>query len=188
LEAGVTKIRLAQVDRAAQRVLAISLAETLRPVFLRWATDESRQYYEQTVESLWSSAGATLDTANVLATIKRLPEANHDDSHHREYYVMLCIGVLHCTVKVVGGGQLDADVKELDSLSDLVSKQFEVGDLLTQLGLAARRLGVDVGSATAASQMRVAAKQVARSVNEGLEREARELGWPADREPTRKPD
>jgi hypothetical protein len=166
------------------------VAETLGPLFLRWATDESRQYYEQTVESLWATGGATLDAAKVLAAIEGLPEADHeyDESRDREYDVILGLGVLHCAVRVLAGRKLDADVKELDSLSGLVSKQLEVGDLLTQLGLAARRLGVDLGSATAASQMRVAATQVARSVNEALEREARERGWPADREPTRQPD
>jgi hypothetical protein len=154
-----THTRVAGVDRAAQRVLAIAVSETLRPLFLRWATHKSRQYYEQTLESLWSAGGATLDAASVLSAIERLPEADrqYDDSSEREYYVMLSLGVLHCTIRVLAGRKLDASVEELDSLSEAVSKLLEVGDLLTQLGLAARRLGVDLA----------------------LEREERTHGWAA---------
>jgi hypothetical protein len=166
--------------RSMSDLFAAGVGELLRPLFTRWASDEVRNLYESAMVAIWS--GRTDVRANLLSRIKALPESHFDDSHHRDFYIMLGLGVLYFAVhSVLAVGDATGDEKMcddgvVDHLANLLEASRCVDNLREQaLKLAPR--DPDEGR----EEMRALVASATPVVSAGLDAVARENGWPANR-------
>jgi hypothetical protein len=130
---------------------------------------------------LWAAEGRALTGASELrAQIKSLPEAQFDDSHHRDFFVMLGLGVLD---HAVGGHDPQAGAAELEELNALLghlANELDLDGLPAELAEAALRIEMKDGS-RAASELRSLSAALAVRVDGALAPVARMYGWPPDR-------
>jgi hypothetical protein len=171
-----------EVNRVRSRLFAVACAEVLRPLFTRWAADAARALYERIVGDLWTSRAAPESAAStVLKEIEQLPESHVDDSHQRDFFVMIGLGVLYHTVEVVQGDDVARATGDLQSMLSHIAAELDVAGLPSELEVAVG----DVQSAEeveTALEIRRIAEQVAAKVDAALEPVARSYGWTADRQ------
>jgi hypothetical protein len=173
--------------RARSRLLAVACAETLRPFFVRWAADSARGVYERIVNSLWTARGTpNTNGSTFLAEIEQLPESHFDDSHHRDFFIMLGLGVLYHAVEVVQSADVEMSMRELKSLFSHLADELDVATLPSDLEDAVLRVR-SVDEEEAALVIRRTAVQMASKIDAALEPVARDYGWPPDRQ-RRPPD
>jgi hypothetical protein len=160
-------------------VFAAAAAEVFRPLCVRWGSDAVRDVYERTMAQLWAGTKAGSNASALLQAVKQLPEAAFDDSHHRDYYVMLALGVLYYAARlVIGDGSASdahSDMDELDAVLDHLANLLDVSACVDEL----RRSKAASGDET--MHMRQAAAGCAPTINEALDAVARANGWSPDR-------
>jgi hypothetical protein len=166
-------------------VLAIGLSELLRPLFARWAADGVRVLYERIEDELWAGNGAPIPNGpELLAAIKAQPESDFDDSHHRDFYVMLALGVLYHAVRVVQDADrstAESESRELEGLVEHLMDELGVSGATQDIREAASRLSEESDETVVARAVRDAAVGGAAVVDAALDPFARSCGWPVKR-------
>jgi hypothetical protein len=162
--------------------LAISISETFRPLFLRWASDEAREVFEHAMDALWLALeGRACDCDSLLRQIEALPEFEYDDSDHRDFFVMIALTPLHQAVEVVRGTdseeKLETVVRELNAATDHLARELQIGGLRTDLR---GEIQGPEGPVTT-EKARAIAMQLSARVDSALTTAARRRGWPPDR-------
>jgi hypothetical protein len=161
-------------------VAAIAYCEAMRPLFVRWAADAPRVLYARIMAGLWATPVLSAsDAARLRAAIASLPESEYDDSHHRDFFVMRALGVLHQALTTMSSPDPE-QMKDLDYLFEHLVLELEVPELHADLRAAI--LGADTSDrVAAASRARELGGRAAARVDAALTATARERGWPAER-------
>jgi hypothetical protein len=163
--------------------VAVSISETFRPLFVRWASDEVREVYGRTMDALWSAAsqGGGSDFDSMPRQIEGLPEFEYDDPDHRDFFVMLALLQLHATVSFVRAVAFDersGDLAEqLEATTDHLIREMHLGSLRTDLFAEIQRPD---GPLTT-PQAQAIAKRWSVRVDSAITLVARLHGWPPDR-------
>jgi hypothetical protein len=167
-------------------LLATAAAEMLRPLFVRWGSDAVRSVYYEVMDELWSARGcATPKMEELRAAVERLPEAQWDDSHYREIYIMSGLAVVSYALQVVQNAdtaapeELAGHTQELQGTIETVVTDFEAvgidAAMLDALAVARTENEDEVVQA-----VRKAADQGRALIDAGLEPVAELHGWPVD--------
>jgi hypothetical protein len=170
---------MSERESAQRGLFAISVAELLRPLFLRWADDGPRSVYDRVLSDLWNGGGKPiLNGPKSLDEIMRMPEAHYDDSHHRDFYVMLALGVLYESVKIVQGSVSPSD-REFDTLAEHLFAELELTGVFHDFMERVR--AAQAPSEKAGAEIRRIAMETAAAVDDALTAFAKQRGWPPDR-------
>lgn len=169
--------------RPSQILLAVGMVELLRPLFVRWASDGARQVYEQICRSFASGGRLRAKLDELLESIDSLPEAHCDDSHYRDYHVMLALSVLDSAAKVRcrPPGSASVEFDELEAVIEVAEDELEIAPSVAELRARAGRLA-SLGDVELAEEgMREMAKSLATMVDVSLDVVEEKYAWPPDR-------
>jgi len=100
-----------------RRAVCAATAERWAVIFRTLGRPSSQQTFEAAIDALWSSV-ASGTRSDFAMQIRRLPEANQDDSHHPEYYAGRTLEILWRALKCTGADGASKCIDCAASLAD----------------------------------------------------------------------
>jgi hypothetical protein len=180
-----------KMNENGRSLLAIAVIELLRPVFSRWATEQTFSFYKSLMEQLWHYTGLESHSwPPILATIEQLPEFGCEDSCERDFVVANSLDLVRCALPVIGPGTPElsgAEVPEFETAAQQFVDELEeelsgvhFSPTLNELRRLIIEAKCDLRSSMA--KLKGRAVQLSEKTNAALEAMARANHWSLDRE------
>lgn len=161
-------------------LFAIGATELMRPLFTRWGSSSAYEVYARSVDALGRRREQPDKGSSTLDALYALPEGNFDDSHYRDYYVGVGLGIVAYALRIafgLGSEGRGHDARECELGLESLAADLGVEAIVEELRQHAVELASNPDGIAAEESMRACAASYASSVNAGLDDLARANGW-----------